>query len=204
MGGEGRRDARRLGHGGRRLRDDGDGAGISASRSWSRTGDAGSARRCSSERWLISKTRLGSRRAPPKRAAASPSGTASGRRIPVASPASIRVPSTRASSTRPRRGSRRCCEVGPEQIFDVDAESVLDEPGTTRSTRSSTTSGSCDYWEHPDLDLELSQAAVVDGRAVAVAYVMVDRRVTPGAQRLHRLAPRLSRPRVRPARQARL
>ena len=31
-----------------------------------------------------------------------------------------------------------------------------------------------DYWEHPDLDLELSRAAVVDGRAVAVAYVMVD------------------------------
>ena len=93
---------------------------------------------------------------------------------------------------------------GPEQIFDVDAESVLDEPGDDPIDAVEYDQWLSDYWEHPDLDLELGPAAVVDGRAVAVAYVMVDRRVAPGAQRLHGLATRLSRSRFRPARQARL
>ena len=66
-------------------------------------------------------------------------------------------------------------EVGPEQTFAVDAESVLDEPGDDAIDALEYEQWLRDYWEHPDLDLELSRAAVVDGRAVAVAYVNVDR-----------------------------
>ena len=65
-------------------------------------------------------------------------------------------------------------EVGPEQIFVVDAESVLDEPGDDPIDAVEYEQWVRDYWEHPDLDLELSRAAVVNGQAVAVAYVMVD------------------------------
>ncbi|MBA2333097.1 MAG: GNAT family N-acetyltransferase [Actinobacteria bacterium] len=66
-------------------------------------------------------------------------------------------------------------EVGPEQVFVVDAESVLDEPGDDVIDAVEYDQWLRDYWEHPDLDLALSQAAVADGRAVAVAYVSVDR-----------------------------
>ncbi len=119
-------------------------------------------------------TRLGSRRARPKRAAASPSGTASGRRTPVACRASIRVQSipSELDAAEARIASLR--EVGPEQIFVVDAESVLDEPGDDPIDAVEYEQWVRDYWEHPDLDLELSRAAVVNGQAVAVAYVMVD------------------------------
>jgi GNAT superfamily N-acetyltransferase len=65
--------------------------------------------------------------------------------------------------------------AGPEQVFEVDAESVLDEPGDDVIDAVEYEQWLSDYWEHPDLDLELGTAAVVDGRAVAVAYVMVDR-----------------------------
>ena len=65
-------------------------------------------------------------------------------------------------------------DVGPEQIFEVDAESVLDEPGDDVIDAVEYDQWLSDYWEHPDLDRELGTAAVVDGRAVAVAYVMVD------------------------------
>ena len=66
-------------------------------------------------------------------------------------------------------------EVGAEQTFAVDAESVLDEPGDDVIDVVEYDQWVRDYWEHPDIDLTLSQAAVVDGRAVAVAYVVVDR-----------------------------
>ena len=65
-------------------------------------------------------------------------------------------------------------EVGPEQTFAVDAESVLDEPGDDAIDAVEYEQWLRDYWEHPDIDFDLSQATVVDGRAVAVAYVMVD------------------------------
>ncbi len=65
-------------------------------------------------------------------------------------------------------------EVGPEQTFVVDAESVLDEPGDDPIDAVEYEQWVRDYWEHPDLDLELSRAVVVDGRAVAATYVMVD------------------------------
>ncbi|MBA3788400.1 MAG: GNAT family N-acetyltransferase [Actinobacteria bacterium] len=76
-------------------------------------------------------------------------------------------------STRARIAS--LLEVGPEQTFAVDAESVLDEPGDDVIDAVEYEQWVRDYWEHPDLDLALSQAAVADGRAVAVAYVIVDR-----------------------------
>ena len=65
-------------------------------------------------------------------------------------------------------------EVGPEQVFAVDAESVLDEPGDDTMDALEYEQWLRDHWEHPDLDLDVSRAAVVDGNAVAIAYVMVD------------------------------
>jgi GNAT superfamily N-acetyltransferase len=65
-------------------------------------------------------------------------------------------------------------EVGPEQTFAVDAESVLDEPGDDPIDALEYEQWLHDYWERPDLDLDVGRAAVVDGKAVAVAYVIVD------------------------------
>lgn len=65
-------------------------------------------------------------------------------------------------------------EIGPEQIFAVDVESVLDEPGDDTIDAVEYEQWLLDYWEHPDLDLDVGRAAVVDGNAVAVAYVIVD------------------------------
>lgn len=65
-------------------------------------------------------------------------------------------------------------EVGPEQTFAVDAESVLDEPGDEILDAIEYEQWRHDYWEHPDLDFDVGRAAVVDGRAVAVTYVIVD------------------------------
>lgn len=65
-------------------------------------------------------------------------------------------------------------EVGPEQTFAVDAESVLDEPGDDAIDAVEYDQWVRDYWEHPDLDFDVGRAAVVDGKAVAVAYVIVD------------------------------
>lgn len=65
-------------------------------------------------------------------------------------------------------------EVGPEQTFIVDAESVLDEPGDDLLDALEYGQWVHDYWEHPDFDFDVGRAAVVDGRAAAVAYVIVD------------------------------
>lgn len=65
-------------------------------------------------------------------------------------------------------------EVGPEQTFAVDAESVLDEPGDETLDAIEYEQWLRDYWEHPDLDFDVGRAAVLDGKAVAVAYVIVD------------------------------
>jgi RimJ/RimL family protein N-acetyltransferase len=65
-------------------------------------------------------------------------------------------------------------EVGPEQTFAVDAESVLDEPGDETLDALEYEQWLRDYWEHPDLDFDAGQAAVADGKAVAVAYAIVD------------------------------
>jgi RimJ/RimL family protein N-acetyltransferase len=65
-------------------------------------------------------------------------------------------------------------QVGPKQTFTVDAESVLDEPGDDTIDAVEYGQWARDYWEHPDLDFDVGRAAVVDGRAVAVAYVMLD------------------------------
>ncbi len=65
-------------------------------------------------------------------------------------------------------------EVGPEQTFAVDAESVLDEPGDASVDALEYDQWVRDYWQHPDLDFASGRGAVVDGTAVAVAYVLVD------------------------------
>ena len=64
--------------------------------------------------------------------------------------------------------------VGPEQTFIVDAESVLDEPSDDLLDALEYRQWVRDYWEHPDFDFDVGRAAVVDGQAVAVAYVIVD------------------------------
>lgn len=65
-------------------------------------------------------------------------------------------------------------EIGPEQTFVVDAESVLDEPGADPVDTLEYERWVRDYWERPDLDFDVGRAAVVDGMPVAVAYVIVD------------------------------
>ena len=70
-------------------------------------------------------------------------------------------------------------EVGPEQTFLVDAESVVDQPGDDAIDAVEYEQWLRDYWEYPDLELELSQATVVDGKAVAASFVIVD----PGSRR---------------------
>jgi GNAT superfamily N-acetyltransferase len=65
-------------------------------------------------------------------------------------------------------------EIGPEQTFVVDSESVLDEPSDDPVDALDYEQWVHDYWERPDLDLDVGRAAVVDGKAVAVAYVIVD------------------------------
>ena len=65
-------------------------------------------------------------------------------------------------------------EVGPEQTFTVDAESVLDEPSDDAIDAVEYGQWVRDYWEHPDFDFDVGRAAVVDGKAVAIAYVILD------------------------------
>ena len=65
-------------------------------------------------------------------------------------------------------------EIGPEQTFVVDAESVLDEPGADPIDMVDYEQWVRDYWERPDFDFDVGRAAVVDGKPVAVAYVIVD------------------------------
>lgn len=65
-------------------------------------------------------------------------------------------------------------EIGPEQTFVVDAESVLDEPGADPIDTVEYEQWVRDYWERPDFDFDVGRAAVVAGVAVAVAYVIVD------------------------------
>ena len=65
-------------------------------------------------------------------------------------------------------------EVGPEQTFTVDAESVRDQPGDDAIDAVEYGQWLRDYWEHPDFDFDVGRAAVVDGKAVAIAYVILD------------------------------
>jgi len=82
------------------------------------------------------------------------------------------VDTAELDSTRTRIVSLR--DVGPEQTFAVDAESVLDEPGDDDIDALEYEQWVRDYWNHPDFDFATGRAAVVDGKAVAVAYVIVD------------------------------
>ena len=66
-------------------------------------------------------------------------------------------------------------EVGPEQTFAVDAESVLDEPGDEALDALDYNQWVHDYWEHPDFDFDIGCGVVVDGKPVSVTYVLVDR-----------------------------
>ena len=65
-------------------------------------------------------------------------------------------------------------EIGPEQTFAVDAESVLDEPGDETFDAIEYDQWLRDYWEHPDLDFDIGHGVVVDGKAVAITFVLVD------------------------------
>jgi len=66
-------------------------------------------------------------------------------------------------------------EAGPEQTFAVDAESVLDEPGDEAFDAVEYGQWLRDYWEHPDLDFDVGRGTIVDGTAVAISMVLVDR-----------------------------
>lgn len=84
-----------------------------------------------------------------------------------------RLVDTRELDTSPAR-IVSLLEVGPEQTFAVDAESALDEPGDASLDALEYDQWVRDYWEHPDLDFASGRGAVVDGKAVAVSYVLVD------------------------------
>ncbi len=76
-------------------------------------------------------------------------------RTPVACRVSTRETSTRASSTPRRARIVSLREVGPEQTFAVDAESVLDEPSDDAIDAIEYEQWLRDYWEHPDLDFDV-------------------------------------------------
>jgi RimJ/RimL family protein N-acetyltransferase len=92
------------------------------------------------------------------------------RRISGVDPRTVNT--SELDSTGARIASLR--EVGPEQTFTVDAESVVDQPGDDAIDAVEYDQWVRDYWDHPDFDFDVGHAAVVDGKAVAIAYVILD------------------------------
>jgi GNAT superfamily N-acetyltransferase len=69
---------------------------------------------------------------------------------------------------------RTLAEVGPEEVFAVDAVTVLDVPADEQPDQLELGQWLRSYWESPDFDWDASYGAVVGGRTVAVSYAAVD------------------------------
>lgn len=62
----------------------------------------------------------------------------------------------------------------PRPLFELDAETVADEPGEVTLAYSDYEAWLEETWKHPLLDLELTVVAVVDGRPVAFSVAYTD------------------------------
>ena len=68
--------------------------------------------------------------------------------------------------------------LDPRQVYEVDAEAMLDVPGEVAMDDVSFEQWLEDYWRDPDTDLDASVAAVIDGRPVAFSHL----RTAPGGR----------------------
>ncbi|MFK4112633.1 GNAT family N-acetyltransferase [Streptomyces sp. NPDC002176] len=62
----------------------------------------------------------------------------------------------------------------PRPLFELDAESVADEPGEVTLAYSDYEAWLEETWKHPLLDLDLTMVAVTDGRPVAFSVAYTD------------------------------
>ncbi|MCC5474996.1 GNAT family N-acetyltransferase [Streptomyces barringtoniae] len=62
----------------------------------------------------------------------------------------------------------------PRPLFELDAETMLDEPGDVDFEYTDYEAWIEQYWKHPLLDRELTVAACVDGRPVAFSVAYTD------------------------------
>ncbi|MGW2644349.1 N-acetyltransferase family protein [Streptomyces sp. NPDC001393] len=63
----------------------------------------------------------------------------------------------------------------PRPLFELDAETMLDEPGDVDFAYTDYDAWVEEYWKHPLLDRGLTVAACVDGRPVAFSVAYTDR-----------------------------
>jgi GNAT superfamily N-acetyltransferase len=68
--------------------------------------------------------------------------------------------------------------LDPRQVYELDAEAMLDVPGQVAMDDVSFEQWLEDYWRDPDTDLDASVAAVIDGRPVAFSHL----RIAPGGR----------------------
>ena len=90
---------------------------------------------------------------------------------------------TRISGVDPRTIEPRSAPVGvdlrplaaldPRQVYELDAEAMLDIPGEVAMDDVSFEQWLEDYWRHPDTDLDASVAAVIDDRPVAFSHIRI-------------------------------
>ena len=73
---------------------------------------------------------------------------------------------------------RSLAELKPRQVYELDAETMLDVPGEVAMDDVSFEQWLEDYWRHPDTDLDASVAAVIDDRPVAFSHL----RIAPGGR----------------------
>ncbi|MEV4535770.1 GNAT family N-acetyltransferase [Asanoa sp. NPDC049518] len=66
-------------------------------------------------------------------------------------------------------------EVGPEAVFAVDSEAMLDEPSDTPFDKVEYDDWFADIWHDPNVDRDLSQVVLVDGDPATMTYLYADR-----------------------------
>jgi GNAT superfamily N-acetyltransferase len=68
---------------------------------------------------------------------------------------------------------RPLAALDPRKVHELDAEAMADVPGEVAMDDVSFEQWLDDYWRHPDMDLDASVAAVVDGRPVAFSHLRI-------------------------------
>jgi GNAT superfamily N-acetyltransferase len=63
--------------------------------------------------------------------------------------------------------------LDPRKVYELDSEAMLDIPGEVAMDAMSFEQWLKDYWRHPDMDLDASVAAVIDGRPVAFSHIRI-------------------------------
>jgi GNAT superfamily N-acetyltransferase len=68
---------------------------------------------------------------------------------------------------------RPLASLNPREVYELDAEAMLDVPGEVAMDEVSFEQWLEDYWRHPDTDLDASVAAVIDDRPVAFSHLLI-------------------------------